>query len=192
VETAPARNCRLESVPPLPPHKNALEIFTDFIRYIYSCAKTHLSELWGGCISWDSIEDAIEIVLTHPNNWEGTVQQRLRQAVIRAGVLPDNLDGHSRIHLLTEGEACLHYCVRNLPIKLPADLKNVVIVDAGGGTVDLSTYSTVRGAKVSPTAHFREIAIPESILAGSIHVTKAFEKYVRRNLVRNGGYEMGD
>ncbi|ESK90551.1 hypothetical protein Moror_4287 [Moniliophthora roreri MCA 2997] len=175
-------SCHLESIPPLPPHKNPLEILTDFIRYIYSCAKNYLIELWGDSTSWDSIEDAIEIVLTHPNSWEDAVQQQLRQAIVRAGVLPDDQDGHSRTHLLTEGEACLHHCIKNLPIKLRADLKNVVIADAGGGTVDFSSYTTARGGKISPTARFREVAIPKSVLAGSIHVTKAFEKYVRKHL----------
>lgn len=78
------------------------------------------------------------------------------------------------MHLLTEGEASLHFCVTNViasnilsitPIDVSdysdeeddqSDSKGVIVIDAGGGTIDLSAYSM----KLSPTS-FEEIAPAE-------------------------------
>lgn len=110
-----------------------------------------------------SLADRIEFILTHPNSWEGEQQAQMRKAAIMAGLIPDNLAGHERIHFVTEGEASLHFCVKkglatdplrislpNLIIMMMLDSDNnlqqgkgVIIVDAGGGTVDISTYRKV-------------------------------------------------
>ena len=60
---------------------------------------------------------------------------------------------------MTEGEASLHYAVYNgLPKGVMGDGEGVVIVDAGGGTIDISSYSkNVRGAKNT----FEEVAAPQ-------------------------------
>jgi molecular chaperone DnaK (HSP70) len=80
-------------------------------------------------------------VLSHPNGWEGAQQDKVRQAAILAGVIPDTNDGYSRLLFVTEGEASLHFAIQNgLPIGVIKDGEGVVIVDAGGGTIDISSY----------------------------------------------------
>ena len=37
----------------------------------------------------------------------------MRTAAVRAGLIPDNEVGQSRLSLVTEGEASLHFCVQN-------------------------------------------------------------------------------
>jgi len=122
--------------------------------------------------TWKSIENSIEFVLTHPNGWEGTQQQQIRRAVELAGLISCK-DKQCHVHLLTEGEASLHFCVANViasdtfstPIAVsdsPVDVvdqsgsQGVVIVDAGGETIDLSAYSM----QLSPIS-FKEIAPAE-------------------------------
>ena len=66
-----------------------------------------------------------------------------RQAIERAGLVPSTPEGRTRVHMLTEGEASLHFCVANLLIGETADRadpQGVVIIDAGGGTIDLSMF----------------------------------------------------
>lgn len=43
---------------------------------------------------WASIENSIEFVVSHPNGWEGLQQQRYRQAIEAAGLIPRTPDGH--------------------------------------------------------------------------------------------------
>ena len=62
---------------------------------------------------WNSLEARTEFVLAHPNGWEGGEQGLMRDAAIRAGLIPDTDDGRSRLSFVTEGEASLHFCIQN-------------------------------------------------------------------------------
>ena len=55
----------------------------------------------------------IDFVLSHPNGWEGTQQSEMRRAAVLAGLVPDNESGHARLSFVTEGEASLHFTIRN-------------------------------------------------------------------------------
>ena len=62
---------------------------------------------------WDSVSSSnnVDYVLSHPNGWEGKEQAKMRLAAVRAGLIPDNEEGHKRISFVTEGEASLHFAV---------------------------------------------------------------------------------
>jgi hypothetical protein len=84
------------------------------------------------------------------------------------------MEEQSHVHLLTEGEASLHFCVTNViapnilsPTIIDAsnysdeeddqsDSQGVILIEAGDRTIDLSAYSM----KLSPTS-FEEIAPAE-------------------------------
>ncbi len=99
---------------PLPLGKTVIEVFGDFLKYLFACARRFLIETHpNGDSLWNSVEGRIEFILSHPNGWEGSQQGKMRQATIAAGLIPDNAAGHARIHFVTEGEASMHYCVDN-------------------------------------------------------------------------------
>ena len=141
------------------------------MRYLFYCTQKYIEDSHGVNL-WKSVENRIEYVLTHPNGWEGPQQKQIRRAATLAGLVSP--EGQERVHLLTEGEASLHFCVSNIlasealsrmPILSPEHPRQedeqpreqgVVIIDAGGGTIDLSAYSM----KLSP-ASFEEIAPAE-------------------------------
>ncbi|KAI0701306.1 hypothetical protein BC835DRAFT_1404545 [Cytidiella melzeri] len=74
---------------------------------------------------------------------------------------------HQRVHFVTEGEASLHYCIDS---GLASDAvqagKSVIVIDAGGGTVDLSTYHFAASTPIA----VEEIAPPDCIFEGSTRV----------------------
>src|SRR5882757_967583 len=161
---------REDDIPPLPRGKSAVQVLADFMRYLFKCARTYIQE--SHLNLWRSVENSIEFVLTHPIGWEGPQQQQIRWAAELAGLISSN-EEQSHVHLLTEGEASLHFCVTNVitsdafssPIVVSdfpveeedkSGSQGVVIVDAGGGTIDLSAYSM----ELSPTS-FEEIAAAE-------------------------------
>jgi len=134
---------RENDLPPLPLGKSADDLLTDFIKYLFGCVKTYIHK-HHLAFPWSSVEDSIEYIFTHPNGWEGVQQQRYRRAIAHAGLVPGTREGQSRVHMLTEGEASLHFCVANLvntETTNQADPQGVVIIDAGGGTIDLSVFS---------------------------------------------------
>jgi hypothetical protein len=100
-------------IPRLPRGKSAVQVLADFMRYLFQCARTYIQE--SESILWGSMQNSIEFVLTHPNGWEGLQQQEIRRAAELAGLISPNEQSH--IHLLTEGEASLHFCVANVSIR---------------------------------------------------------------------------
>ena len=132
-----------DDLPPLPPRKRAVDVLTDFIKYLFKCTKTYIQERHMA-FTWSSHEDSIEYIFTHPNGWEGVQQQLYRQAIEAAGLVPATSQGRARVQLLTEGEASLHFCVADLINTEQTDHagpQGIVIIDAGGGTIDLSMFS---------------------------------------------------
>jgi hypothetical protein len=97
---------------PLPPHKTAMQVFADFLRYLHQCTRKYIQEAHhGGQTLWTSVEDEIIYVLSHPNGWGGLQQRDLRLAAVFASLVPDYKAGQARIRFVTEGEACLHFCI---------------------------------------------------------------------------------
>jgi hypothetical protein len=101
-----------EALPPLPPNKTVVQLFSDYMTYLLECAKQYISDSHGQIV-WTSLQNNIIFVLTHPNGWGGPQQAQMRQAAIRAGLVPNTDDGRSRINFVTEGEASLHFCLSN-------------------------------------------------------------------------------
>ncbi|KAF5374599.1 hypothetical protein D9615_008995 [Tricholomella constricta] len=171
-----------QSIPPLPLNNTIVGVFADFLGYLYRCALTYIRDTHlDGVGLLKSVENHIEFVLTHPNAWEGAQQAQLRQAAIRGGLVPNLEEGNARIHFVTEGEAGLHFCIRRgLSFEAMKRGEGILIVDAGGGTVDLSAYGQV--TSVSEKQSFHEITAPQCIFKGSVFVTKNAYHYLRNRL----------
>ncbi|KAH6910165.1 hypothetical protein BKA70DRAFT_1560797 [Coprinopsis sp. MPI-PUGE-AT-0042] len=176
-------NILAPAIPPLPPSKTVVMVFADFLKYLHDCAKAYIQETHaGGASLWNNVADNISYVLTHPNGWEGPQQAQMREAAVLAGLITDNTEGRARITFVTEGEASLHFCINNN--LAPDALKNgegVIIVDAGGGTVDVSAY---RGQGDV----FQETAIPQCHFQGSVFVTGRARGHIS-NLLDNTDFE---
>lgn len=91
-----------------------MDVFADFLAYLYKCAAAYIQDTYAnGASLWDSVEEYIDFVLSHPNGWEGAQQNEMRKAAIQAGLVPDTATGHARLSFVTEGEASLHYAIQN-------------------------------------------------------------------------------
>ena len=101
-------------IPPLPPNKTVVQVLADFLSYMLKCASSYIQETHAnGPDLWESIEDNIHYVLSHPNGWEATEQNQMRRAAVLAGLIPDTPSGHSRMDFVTEGEASLHFVIQD-------------------------------------------------------------------------------
>ena len=151
-----------DKIPPLPPNKTVVEVFSDFLVYLLECASSFIQETHAnGARLWKSVKDKLYFVLSHPNGWEGAQQVEMRRAAVLAQLIPNTTAGHARLSFVTEGEASLHFAVHNgLPIGVMEDGEGVVIVDAGGGTIDISSYST-NGEETK--TRFEEVAPPQGM-----------------------------
>ncbi|EDR09826.1 uncharacterized protein LACBIDRAFT_325660 [Laccaria bicolor S238N-H82] len=180
---------------PLPKRKTAVHVFGDFLAYLYRCTRIFITDTHAnGAALWNAVENDIQFVLSHPNGWEGAQQTKMRRAAVYGALIPDTNEGKARIRFVTEGEASLHACVLN---GLAADVLSnpskhgFLIADAGGGTLDISSYA-IRGT--APLV-MEEIAPPDCIFAGSVfklknskygtpdaveHITRKFDETTKR------------
>ncbi|KAF9552654.1 hypothetical protein CPC08DRAFT_265608 [Agrocybe pediades] len=165
-----------ETIPPLPEGKTAIQIFADFLRYLHQCAKAYIEETHAnGPALWKGLEAQTYFVLTHPNGWEGAQQSLMRKAAAATGLIPDTPQGQARLSFVTEGEASLHFCIQSgLTSEAMKSGKGIMIVDAGGGTIDISTYKQTSAEVKS----FEEIAAPQCHFQGSIFVTRKAEEFL--------------
>ena len=143
----------------LPKGKTLQDVFADFIRYLFDSAKAFIQESEPlGDTLWESVQSNIDLVLSHPNGWEGREQEFLRKSVVEASIFTEE-EALSRVSFVTEGEATFNFCVANAKsgelLEVPHFLfigkyvlnsvlqpgHKVLVVDAGGGTIDVSSYT---------------------------------------------------
>ena len=120
-----------DQITPLPPNKTVIDTFVDFMKYLCQCTRDYLQETYPNQPDlWATMErnNAIDFVLTHPNGWEGSQQSQMRQAAVRAGLVPDTDAGHTRVRFVTEGEASLHLCIQR-GLTTPAMEVNLFALD---------------------------------------------------------------
>lgn len=97
----------------LPEGKSIVDIFADFIRYLFDSTVAHVKEVEPtGEVLWENFGPTVELVLTHPNGWEGQQQGVMRKAVVKAGIFNEE-EARSRVSFVTEGEASFNHCVTN-------------------------------------------------------------------------------
>jgi len=97
----------------LPQGKSIIDLFADFICYLFDSTIAHIKEAEPtGEVLWRSFGPTVEIVLTHPNGWEGHQQELMRKAVVQAAIFNEE-GARSRVSFVTEGEASFNYCVTN-------------------------------------------------------------------------------
>ncbi|KAG8929277.1 hypothetical protein FRC00_001494 [Tulasnella sp. 408] len=162
----------------LPPGRDIVDVFGDFLKYMYDCVRTHIqSTRVDGSDLWSSLSGTAQFVLSHPNGW-GTYQQgKMREAAIRGGLVPNTPEGRERIEFVTEGEASFHWCIDQA--LTGATLKEgtrIVVADLGGGTIDVSSFLV----KTPRPLRLQEQMTPECAVEGSIIVTDRFVKSARR------------
>ncbi|PBK65402.1 hypothetical protein ARMSODRAFT_1022211 [Armillaria solidipes] len=162
--------------------KALTQVFSDFYAYLFQCTKSFILETHQGAqVFWNSVEDHIEFVLSHPNGWQGPEQAKMRQALIDARLVPDSDEEHTRVRFVTEGEASLHFCIRHGLASHIKDDEAVIIIDAGGGTIDISAYtrapSTADGVR-----SLEEVAIPQCHPSGSLSVTQRAQAFIEDKL----------
>ncbi|KDQ32348.1 hypothetical protein PLEOSDRAFT_1074539 [Pleurotus ostreatus PC15] len=154
----------------LPKHKTAVDVFGDFLGYLFKCTRTFFTDTHAnGHALWTVVQHDLQFVLSHPNGREGAQQTKMRRAIVYGGEIPDTNEGKARIRFVTEGEASLHACV------LAADVLS-------------STSYAIRGTH--PLV-IEEIAPPDCLFAGSVFVSRRTREFLEEKL-RGSKYGSAD
>jgi molecular chaperone DnaK (HSP70) len=105
--------------------------------------------------------------LTVPAIWDEANKQVMRKAAQEAGMIGRSESEANRLMLALEPEAAAIYCMEREKHSLQSDTR-LMIVDCGGGTVDITTHEFSKGGGL------REIATGGGGPFGSTYIDKFF------------------
>ncbi|KAE8210218.1 hypothetical protein CF327_g5884 [Tilletia walkeri] len=164
----------------IPPNISAQEVFIKYIKWIFQCVEKDITTRYkDGPEILAKTKASRELILTHPNTWDGRAHSAMRKAAVQAGIVDEGM-AESSIRFLTEAEASLTYAV--LHSSLQAWIKpkqNLVVADLGGGTCDISSYEIV---ETNPTLEIRESAPAQCVVAGATTVEARAKSLVSERL----------
>ena len=123
------------NLPPLPPGKSEIDVAADYLFHLRKAIRAQLLKVLGDVYNRE--ERHIRYYLTVPAIWNDAAKAATRAAAVKAGYLRDNND--NRLTLITEPEAAALFCSKTGVMNLKVN-DAVLIVDCGGGTVDLIAY----------------------------------------------------
>ncbi|TAQ84647.1 hypothetical protein B7494_g7026 [Chlorociboria aeruginascens] len=123
------------NLPPLPPGKSEIDVAADYLFKLRQAMRNQLQKTLGEVFNRE--ERNIRYYLTVPAIWNDAGKAATRAAAIQAGFLRDEND--NRLTLITEPEAAALFCSKTGLLNLKIH-DAVLIVDCGGGTVDLIAY----------------------------------------------------
>ncbi|OCK78280.1 actin-like ATPase domain-containing protein [Lepidopterella palustris CBS 459.81] len=116
----------------------------------------------------------IEYILTVPAVWSDKAKSDTLWCASQAGFGP-----MEKIKLITEPEAAAVYTFTELPEYSVRKGEIFITCDAGGGTVDLTTYKVAADA---PMLRVNEITEGDGGLCGSVYLNRRFEELVRKKI----------
>jgi molecular chaperone DnaK (HSP70) len=91
------------------------------------------------------VVDSAEVWLTVPAAWDAKGCDIMRASAIAAGLVqsarPDDIHWKDRLRIITEPEAAAVHCAHLPHVHQLKPSQNFIVVDAGGGTVDLVSGS---------------------------------------------------
>lgn len=115
----------------------------------------------------------ISWVLTVPAVYDDFAKNFMRNASYKAGMIDSVGSGNLKICLEPEA-ACLQVATCDHPLQSDAVGKHTMVVDCGGGTVDITMHTVV---SVDPL-RLMEVLAPDGGPWGSVNVDMAFERWL--------------
>ncbi|CAB4375322.1 unnamed protein product [Rhizophagus irregularis] len=144
---------------------------TDYLREIGKVIKEIIDTRW---LKIDYFENVL-LIITVPAEFSEKAKAIMRICAFDAGLIKEKYS--TNLRFTTEPEAAAIYCMKNLERQnLAQPGTNFMIVDCGGGTVDLTTRKLVSHNQLG------EITERSGDFCGSTFVDAEFIKYLRKKL----------
>ncbi|KAJ5569788.1 uncharacterized protein N7459_009218 [Penicillium hispanicum] len=154
-------------------------VATDYLRQLTNHTRQEIKRHVGAV--FDSM--TFQYVITVPAVWSDKAKNLTRMCAEKAG-----MGCASEIQMISEPEAAAIFALNSQSPHI-TDLNvgdTILICDAGGGTVDLITFTITQ---LRPTLRLKEAAPGEGALCGSSFLHRRFERLVLRRLSHCEGWE---
>ncbi|KAF8439647.1 hypothetical protein BGX38DRAFT_1273224 [Terfezia claveryi] len=172
-ESKPANFAKLRTtIKAIPEGKTPVDLTADYFKSLYKCVQSRIEESIPALKEQLGNDGGVTIkcCLTVPAIWDDKAKQITKQAAIAAGLL------EKQIYMISEPEAAAVHCLTSL-CEMGGNLKTgevYVIVDCGGGTVDLIPYEVTSTSPLQVS----ECTIGTGGLCGSTILDRRFEDLV--------------
>ncbi|KAG8807085.1 hypothetical protein FRC17_004661, partial [Serendipita sp. 399] len=166
-------------IPPLPRGTSLVQVYADFIRYIYKVTKNFFTNKTPtGQQIWSRLENRMPIIFCVPNGWDIRQHAVITDAAKRSGIVTEH-DAEDRLWFLTEGEASVHYALaHSKTVTWLNDRTIFAVTDVGGSTVDSTLY---RCQSRIPLI-LEEVCASACVQAGGIFVDQRIREILREKL----------
>ncbi|RHZ81663.1 hypothetical protein Glove_117g481 [Diversispora epigaea] len=166
--------CLIKSIkrPTLPPGLSFKTAISDYLRKLGDSIKETLESRWPGLKFFRQVL----LVLTVPAEYDNNTIAIMRECALNAGLIKTKESPY--LIFTTEPEAASIHCMRSLK---EYELKigdSFMVVDCGGGTVDLSTKILLKGEKL------KEAIEQNGEECGGSFVDKEFLKFLGKKVGR--------
>ncbi|KAJ3570744.1 hypothetical protein NP233_g4202 [Leucocoprinus birnbaumii] len=197
-------NSVTSTLPTLPPFLTLHHVYTDFLTCMYRHIRTEFSKTHSsGSELWQRLYPTMEVVFTIPSGWEFRQQYQICAAAVDAQLMGTTWQAEggspgstmdiiqrtrremrlseamSRIRFVSEPEAAMVYAANSGYIDSWLRVgQDVILCDAGGGTIDLTAYTVIR---IRPL-QLKEKYASKCVVAGAVLVNRRAEKYFQKLL----------
>lgn len=149
-------------------HRNVDTLMTDYISALVKHLIKTLTQEFGR----EVLATPIELFATVPALWTETAKHKTREACEAAS-------RKLTVHIISEPEAAATYAIHSLDSRGLDAGDTIMVLDAGGGTVDLATH-TIKS--LDPELKLIEAAPDTGALCGSAFLDLRFGMYLRAKL----------
>ncbi|CAI2174905.1 19562_t:CDS:2, partial [Funneliformis geosporum] len=156
----------MENKSPLPNGLDYKKAITDYLRELSKIIKQTIANIW----ELDFFTHVV-LVLTIPTEFDDNAIAIMRACAFEAGLLR-NLNSRNLV-FITEPEAAAIHCMESLKQHNLQVGTNIMVVDCGGGTVDLTTRQLLDDDKLS------EITERTKDFCGGSYVDQEFLNFLR-------------
>ncbi|CAG8696780.1 6329_t:CDS:2, partial [Dentiscutata erythropus] len=159
-----------ENKPTLPSGLDYKTAITDYLREITKSLKKTLETRW----PMVDFYNQVCIIMTIPAEFDATAISTMRTCAHKAGLVEQK--DSPNLLFTTEPEAAAIHCMKALKEHDLGVGDSFMVVDCGGGTVDLTTRKLLAGNKLS------EITEREGDFCGGSYVDQEFLKFLGRKI----------
>ncbi|KAI8372829.1 uncharacterized protein BYT42DRAFT_578166 [Radiomyces spectabilis] len=151
------------NIPPLLEHQSAVDAIADYLHHFHD----HIMEELMRTFAQNYSPDQFRYCVTVPAIWSDKAKAAMREAVIKAGIIERD-DDPRRLVLVSEPEAAALYCEQKYHAWNLGHQDKFMVLDAGGGTIDLIVYEIDDDTSDERTLH--ELTKGHGGLCGSAYI----------------------
>jgi len=148
-----------------------IDLIADYISFIKDEALKEIKNSTSGELK----DEEIRWCLTIPAIWKDADKDLMRRAAQKAGLIGSSDEESDRLFLVLEPEAAAIFC-QEVDKKALNPGTKIMIVDCGGGTIDITVHEVVKDGGLD------EVAPGTGGAFGSMYVDKSFLEYLEKKL----------